>query len=126
VTTYAKNDLTVEFADPAVGEVRGTEAGGMHIGRETWHGEMDATELFRGLPGDACQAPHWGYVISGRFGVHTAHGDVFHDAGEAYYLPPGHVPFFEEPVEVVEFTPADAYRDTMEHIERAMAAMADG
>src|SRR5437660_12106494 len=33
---------------------------------EAFHADVDPAELFRGLPDDRCQCPHWGYVVSGR------------------------------------------------------------
>ena len=27
--------------------------------------DIDATPLYKGLPDDRCQCPHWGYVLSG-------------------------------------------------------------
>jgi ribosomal protein L16 Arg81 hydroxylase len=43
-------------------------------------------------------------------------------AGDAYYLPPGHLPLLEEETEVIEFSPKGVYQETMEVIERNMAA----
>jgi hypothetical protein len=48
------------------------------------------------------------------------------EAGEAYYMSPGHLPLFEEETEVVEFSPNGEYRKTMEVAERNMAAMKEG
>lgn len=28
---------------------------------------VDATPLFKGLEGNMCQCPHWGFVLSGQF-----------------------------------------------------------
>ena len=54
--------------------------------------DIDATPLLKGLPDDRCQCPHWGYVIKGRLTFRFAdHEEVF-EAGDAFYLPPGHVP----------------------------------
>ena len=32
----------------------------------SFHEDIDATPLLKGLPDDRCQCPHWGYVVSGR------------------------------------------------------------
>src|SRR5436190_14017068 len=42
------------------------EVGGYTVGFESFREDVDATPLFRGLPGDRCQSPHWGYVQRGR------------------------------------------------------------
>ena len=44
-------------------------------------------------------------------------------AGDAYYLPPGHTTVFEEPTEVVEYSPRGTYLQTMEVAARKIAAM---
>ena len=50
--------------------------------------EIDGTPLLKGLPGDACPCPYWGYVLKGRLTYRFAdHEEVF-EAGDAFYLPP--------------------------------------
>ena len=57
--------------------------------------DIDGTPLLKGLPGDACSCPHWGYVLKGRLTYRFAdHEEVF-GAGDAFYLPPGHIPLAE-------------------------------
>ena len=47
--------------------------------------DVDATPLLKGLPGDACPCPHWGYVLKGRLTYRFAdHEEVF-KAGDALY-----------------------------------------
>jgi ribosomal protein L16 Arg81 hydroxylase len=45
------------------------------------------------------------------------------NAGEVYYLPPGHTPVAEEDSEMVEFSPKSEYRKTMEVAIRNMKAL---
>jgi len=45
---------------------RMVEWGGMIVSYETFLKGTDATPLFKGLPDDLCQSPHWGYVLKGR------------------------------------------------------------
>jgi hypothetical protein len=45
--------------------------------------------------------------IESRFASKSKGGVEEYRAGEAYYLEPGHVPFFEEDCELVEFSPAE-------------------
>jgi hypothetical protein len=35
----------------------------MIIALEQWKAGLDTAEMFAGLPGGACQEPHWGYVL---------------------------------------------------------------
>ena len=39
---------------------------GHTVSFETYHRDLDTAHLFRGLPGDSCQSPHWGLVQTGR------------------------------------------------------------
>ena len=65
------------------------ELDGYMVGFENFHEDADATPLFKGLPDDRCQSPHWGYVISGQVTFRFADRDEVYSAGEAYYAPPG-------------------------------------
>jgi hypothetical protein len=40
--------------------------------------------LFKGLPDDRCQCPHWGVGLKGKLVYHCADGDDVITAGEAY------------------------------------------
>ena len=48
------------------------------------------------------------------------------EAGDAYYIGPGHSPIMEAGTEIVEFSPKDEYRKSMEVAERNLAAMQEG
>ncbi len=82
----------------------------------------DAAPVFRGLPDDRCQSPHWGYVFSGKVTFRYADHDEVYEAGDAYFATPGHIPVVTAGTEVVEFSPAAEYRQTQEAIARNMAA----
>ena len=86
----------------------------MNVAYEAWPAGTDPTELFRGLPDDRCQCPHWGYLIKGRFRVKYADREEVVNAGEVYYMSPGHIPIIEEDAEIVEFSPKGEYQKTME------------
>jgi hypothetical protein len=72
----------------------------------TTHQDLDATPLMKGLPDDRCSSPHWGYVFKGRLTFDCGdHQEVF-EAGEAFYIAPGHVPTGSEPgTEYLQFSP---------------------
>ena len=84
---------------------------------------MDATPMFKGLPDDRCQCPHWGHLIKGRMRIKYHDHDEVINAGEVYYLPPGHIPVIEEDSEMVEFSPKGEYQKTMEVANRNMEAL---
>jgi hypothetical protein len=65
-------------------------------------------ELLKGLPGDACQCPHWGYLFNGRLTVtYTDRPDEVYEGGDAFYMAPGHVPAAEAGSDFVQFSPKD-------------------
>ena len=96
--------------------------GGITVAFEKAHAGQDASSMVKGLPDDRCQAPHWGYLFSGRMVVD--HGDRRETivAGQAYYIPPGHKLTFESDCEALEFTPTVALEQTLEAVRRNHAA----
>jgi hypothetical protein len=64
------------------------------------------------LPDDRCQSPHWGYVLAGSLTLRYADGEETFDAGDAY-APPGHIPSVRAGTELVEFSPAEQFAETM-------------
>ena len=101
--------------------------GGYSVGFETYTADADLAPLFRGLPDDRCQCPHWGYVVKGKltFTFADGHAETY-EAGDAYYAPPGHTPYLYAGAEVVEFSPSAELAKTVEVIEKNMEAMGAG
>jgi hypothetical protein len=84
---------------------------------------VDFTPFLEGLSEDRCQAPHWGYVLDGEMHVgYTDGSEETIEAGQLYYLPPGHTVWFEEDTEYVEFSPTQEMNDVLAHIEEKMQA----
>jgi hypothetical protein len=108
--------------DMGVMEGRYSELGGYTVGFETFREDADAAPVFRGLPDDRCQCPHWGYVIAGRLTLRYADHDEVYEAGDAYVAPPGHLPLVAAGTQVVEFSPTEELARTMEVAGRNMAA----
>jgi hypothetical protein len=95
-------------------EGRYGEIDGYVIGYETFTADADPAELFRGLPDDRCQCPHWGVVLRGELIFKNVDGSVDRiTAGQAYYVGPGHLPEFIAGTEIVEFSPAAELAQTM-------------
>ena len=70
--------------------------------------DIDATPFMKGLPDDRCQCPHWGYVFKGGMTARYADRDEVYEAGDAFVIPPGHIPVANEPgTEFVWFSPTD-------------------
>ena len=99
------------------------ELDGYTVGFEHFREDADGTPLFKGLPDDRCQSPHWGYVIGGRVTFKYADRDEVFETGDAYYAPPGHVPVVAAGTEIVEFSPTEAYRQTMAVVSANLAAL---
>jgi hypothetical protein len=94
--------------------------GGWTVGFEAYSQDADLAPLFRGLPNDECQCEHMGYVIKGKLGFRSEDREELFEAGDAYYVGPGHTPILYAGTEVVEFSPTDEFAATMEVVGRNM------
>ena len=99
-------------------EDRHEDLDGWAVNFVSFGADVDAAPLLRGLPDDRCQCPHWGYVISGRMTVQFGEREEVYEAGDAFYMPPGHVPAVAAGTEIVQFSP----REQLDPVEAAMAA----
>ena len=115
-------ELPVTIAEDGVA-IREVEWGDLHIGHETYETAFDLGPLLQGLPDDLCQCPHWGYVIRGRMRVRYPDRDEIIQAGDVYYLPPGHAPVIDADTEIIEFSPREPYARTMEAATRNLLAL---
>ena len=107
-------------------EVEGYEGhfgtlGDYTVGFETYTADADLAPLFKGLPDDHCQCPHWGVVLKGKLKYTDATGETVIEAGEAYYVGPGHLPYLYAGTEVIEFSPTKELKHSLSVIERNMA-----
>ena len=113
--------------DHGVVEDRSDQLDSYTVNFVTFRQDVDATPLMKGLPEDRCQCPHWGYVIKGRLTYRFADREEVFEAGDAFYLPPGHIPVANEPgSEMVQFSPAEGLRDTAAVMEKNMHALSAG
>ena len=87
--------------------------GGYSVCFESHTADADLGALFRGLPDDRCPLPRWGYVVKGKVGFVFPNSKETFEAGDAYYVPPGHVPVHYAGAEIVEFSPTDILEKTM-------------
>jgi hypothetical protein len=84
---------------------------------------VDFTPLFKGLPGDLCQCPHWGYVLAGSIRLRFADGtEELSSAGDVYYWPGGHTGWTEEGVTFLEFSPTAEIQPVLEHLAAQLSA----
>jgi hypothetical protein len=76
--------------------------------------------MLMGLPDDRCPCPHWGYLFSGRITVTYADSEEVYEAGDAFYMAPGHVPAAEAGSEFLQISP----RDQLAEVAAVIAANA--
>jgi hypothetical protein len=88
----------------------------------TFDADVDGTPLLKGMPDDNCPCPHWGYVLKGRVTYRFGDHDEVFEAGDAFYLPPGHVPVVDAGCELVQFSPAGKLRQVTELMTANMEA----
>jgi len=124
----SKNDIPAKIDVPGAKARQVTEFGDAS-GYGTIGGEyfslgagLDIAPLLKGLHDDACQAPHWGYVISGT--VIASYTDGREDTcsgGDLFYWPPGHSVRVVDEAEVILFSPQREHDVAMDHMLTMMA-----
>jgi len=103
-------------------ETRGDEWGEQIVRHVDLPAGVDFTPLFVGLPGNMCQCPHWGYVLSGAITLRYADGtEETNRAGDLYYWPAGHTGWTDEGVSFVEFSPTADLKPVLEHLARQLS-----
>jgi hypothetical protein len=118
---------SAQVEDHGVVEDRHEDIDGYTVSFVTFRQDVDATPLLKGLPGDQCQCPHWGYVVKGRVTFRYADRDEVFEAGDAFYTPPGHIPVKHDPgTEMLMFSPAEELRETAAAMTKNMQAMQAG
>jgi hypothetical protein len=81
----------------------------------------DIQPLLKGLQGDACQAPHWGYMLSGELVVTYTDGKAETCKGsDLFHWPPGHSVRVVKDSEVILFSPQREHTLVLDHMLRAM------
>lgn len=102
---------------------RAAAEGGMTLQYMRFPAGADMTEPLKGLPGDMCPVPHWGYVIEGAVRTRYADGrEESTQTGEVYYWPSGHTVLFDVDTSFVEFSPAEEMAKVVAHLTAPKAA----
>ena len=124
----AKEDIPVRIGAPgAVARVQvdfGDASGYGKISGEYFSlgAGADIAPLLKGLEGDLCQAPHWGYMLQGEVTVTYADGaEEVVSGGDLFYWPPGHTVRVGEDAEVILFSPQDEHNKVIDHMRAKMA-----
>jgi len=80
---------------------------------------VDTSPLFKGLHGDMCQCPHWGFVLRGQLTTTDVIGaEETVKANDLFYWPPGHNVRVDADAEIVMFSPQNEHSHVIEHMIR--------
>jgi hypothetical protein len=115
--TSANADKT---ADYGVAIDRSSELDGYTVSFVTITKSHDLGPMLASLPGGNCSCPHWGYVLSGRVIVRYPDREEILEAGDAFYMPPGHAPEAEEGTELIQFSPTDQLAEVDAALAKAL------
>jgi len=115
---HAKQELPIVLQAPGV-TIRSTNWNGMAALYVHMDAGADFTPVLKGLPGDLCSCPHWGYVLKGglRLKYKDGHEEVARP-GDLWYTPPGHTAMCDEETEFVEFSPEQEAGNLLEHVRK--------
>jgi hypothetical protein len=124
----SKDDIPVQIDVPGA-VARQTGDFGAQDGAPALAGEyfsigagLDISPLLHGLENDACQAPHWGYVISGHVVVTYTDGTVDEcRGGDLFLWPSGHTVRVVDDAEVILFSPRAEHLAVIDHMKQQMA-----
>jgi hypothetical protein len=123
----AKDDIPVKINAPgAVARVQtnfGDAAGYGRIGGEYFSlgAGADIAPLLKGLEGDLCHAPHWGYLLEGELTVTYADGlEEVIKGGDLFYWPPGHTVRAGKDAEIILFSPQEEHGKVIDHLREKM------
>ena len=82
---------------------------------------VDIAPLLKGLEGDLCQSPHWGYLIEGE--VHLTYADGSSETihgGDLFYWPPGHTVAVKQDAEIILFSPQKEHCAVVDHLRKQL------
>lgn len=119
----SKDDLTIKLQMPGAiirqqsgfGDVSGfAQLSGEYF---TLAAGVNTEPLFKGLHGDACQCPHWGYVVKGTLTTTDLNGtrETVHTS-DLFYWPPGHNVRVDEDAEIIMFSPQHEHEKVIDHM----------
>lgn len=119
----AKDSVDVKMQIPGAVIRQRTEFGDVS-GFSTISGEyftlaagVDTTPLLQGLEGNACQCPHWGFVVRGQLTTTDASGArETVNTNDLFYWPPGHNVKVEADAEIVMFSPQREHSLVIDHM----------
>jgi len=85
--------------------------------------DVESAPLLKGLPGDMCTCPHWGYVLKGTVTFSDGEREERFGAGDAFYVPPGHLQTAAAGTEYLQFSPTEEMNVVSEAMMKNMQRM---
>jgi hypothetical protein len=110
----SRETATVDDYGPVVD--RHTDGEGQTIEFVEFKQDIDSAPFLKGLPGDMCTCPHWGYVLKGTVTFIDGEHEQSFEPGDAFYVAPGHLQKATAGTEYLQFSPTEQ----MNVVEAAM------
>lgn len=115
-------ETAAKVMDFGVAEDRSADLDGYTVNFVTIKQTHDLGPMLKNLPGGNCSCPHWGYLFRGRLTVRYDDWEEVFEAGDAFYMSPGHAPAAEEGTEFLQISPADQLAQVEAAIVQCMHA----
>ena len=119
-------ESATRIADYGVAEDRSADLDGYTVNFVTIKQSHDLAPMLKSLPGGNCSCPHWGYVLKGRVIVRYDGREEILEAGDAFYMSPGHAPEAEAGTELVQISPTDELAVVESALAKSMQAAPPG
>ncbi|HEX9504498.1 MAG TPA: cupin domain-containing protein [Acidimicrobiia bacterium] len=121
----ASKETTPTTMDFEIAEDRSCELEDFTVNFVTIRQDHDLAPMLASLPGGMCHCPHWGVMAKGRMtATYPDRKEVF-EAGDAFYMPPGHTAAAEAGAEFIQFSPTDLLAETEAAIAKGMQEAAN-
>jgi len=117
-------ESATDLQDAGVAKIWQDDADGYQISFISVLEDADMAGLLKGLPNDQCPCPHWGYVLKGQITFTSApdKSETF-EAGDGFYVAPGHTPAATAGTEFLLFSPAELGHEVDAQIARNVQQM---
>ena len=115
----ASRESISQVKDFGVAHDRSEDLGGYTVNFVSIVADHDLGSMLAGLPGGQCSCPHWGYVFKGQMTVRYGDREEVIHAGDAFYMPPGHVPAAPAGSEFLQISPTAQ----LQEVEAAIMAV---
>ena len=120
----ASKETTPTTMDFEIAEDRSCQLDDFTVNFVTIRQDHDLAPMLAVLPGGMCQCPHWGVITKGRMTVRYGDREEVFEAGDAFYMTPGHTPAAEAGTEFIQFSPTDLLAATEAAIAKGMSTTA--